>query len=73
MESGNLNVSENAAKVLKRRYLAKNEKMTIGQCRSLLGASRKYLLPFLEQMDREGLTIRKGDHRTLRNPSGRPG
>jgi len=52
------------AKVLD--YLARNGKMTIGQCRELLAASRKYLLPFLEALDREGLTLRQGDYRVLR-------
>jgi selenocysteine-specific elongation factor len=46
-------------------YLEQNGTMTIGQCRELLSASRKFLLPFLEQLDREGLTVRRGDHRVL--------
>ena len=47
-------------------FLARNQKMTIGQCRDLLGASRKYLLPFLEELDRQRITVRDGDHRILR-------
>jgi selenocysteine-specific elongation factor len=47
-------------------FLAKHEKMTVGQARDLLNASRKYLLPFLERLDREGITVRQGDYRTLR-------
>jgi selenocysteine-specific elongation factor len=47
------------------RHLEQNGTMTIGQCRVLLGASRKFLLPFLEQLDREGLTVRQGDRRVL--------
>jgi selenocysteine-specific elongation factor len=46
-------------------YLEKHGKMSIGDARALLGASRKYLLPFLEQLDREGETIRQGDYRVL--------
>ena len=49
-----------------RDYLAQHETITVGQCRDLLGASRKYLLPFLEQLDREGVTLRRGDYRVLR-------
>ena len=47
-------------------FLSKHEKMTLGQARDLLNASRKYLLPFLERLDREGITVRQGDYRTLR-------
>jgi len=46
-------------------YLEDKERMTIADARSLLAASRKYLLPFLEQLDREGVTAREGDYRVL--------
>ena len=49
-----------------REFLAQHGKITVGQCRDLFGASRKYLLPFLEELDREGLTRREGDYRVLR-------
>ena len=49
-----------------RGFLEQNGKMTVAQCRELLAASRKYLLPFLEELDREGLTLRQGDYRVLR-------
>jgi len=48
-----------------REHLERQGRMTIGQARDLLGASRKYLLPFLERLDREGLTVRRGDYREL--------
>jgi selenocysteine-specific elongation factor len=35
--------------------------------REQLGTSRKWLIPLLEWADREGLTARDGDRRTLRN------
>ncbi|MCJ7821476.1 MAG: SelB C-terminal domain-containing protein, partial [Armatimonadetes bacterium] len=47
------------------RYLKQHGTMTVGECRELLGASRKYLLPFLEQLDREGVTVRQENHRVL--------
>jgi selenocysteine-specific elongation factor len=50
------------------QYLLQHKQITVGQARELLGASRKYLLPFLEQLDREGLTLRQGDYRVLRPP-----
>jgi len=54
-------------------FLKKHGQMNIGQARDLLGASRKYLLPFLEELDREGLTVRQGDYRILRQNPVRPG
>jgi len=48
-----------------RRHLEQHGTLTVAECRELLGASRKYLLPFLEQLDREGLTVRRGDYREL--------
>jgi selenocysteine-specific elongation factor len=35
--------------------------------RERMGRSRKWLIPFLEWTDREGLTVRTGDRRALRN------
>ena len=52
-----------------RSFLVKHGRMSVAECREVVGASRKYLLPFLEQLDREGLTLRQGDYRVLR-PSG---
>jgi selenocysteine-specific elongation factor len=52
-------------------YLQRQRTMTIGECRELLGASRKYLLPFLEHLDSAGITTRRGNHRILaRRPNG---
>jgi selenocysteine-specific elongation factor len=38
------------------------------QLRDVLGFSRKYLIPFLEYCDRNGVTERRGDGRVLREP-----
>jgi selenocysteine-specific elongation factor len=38
--------------------------------REHLGRSRKWLIPLLEWADREGLTVRDGDRRTLRDEQG---
>ncbi len=51
-------------------FIARNGSMNIAQARDLLGASRKYLLPLLETLDREGVTIRQGDSRVLRTRTG---
>lgn len=39
------------------------------ELRSLLGVSRKYLIPFLEFCDRQGVTERRGEGRVLRQTS----
>ncbi|MFN2636262.1 MAG: selenocysteine-specific translation elongation factor [Gemmatimonadaceae bacterium] len=41
-----------------------------GQLREILGSSRKYLIPFLEFCDRNGLTERTGEGRILKETSG---
>jgi selenocysteine-specific elongation factor len=39
---------------------------TVSELRQLLGSSRRIMVPFLERLDRDGLTKREGDRRTLR-------
>lgn len=41
--------------------------ININDVRQLFGSSRKYVLAFLEELDRQGVTIRRGDDRILRN------
>jgi selenocysteine-specific elongation factor len=41
---------------------------TPAQVRERLGRSRKWLIPLLEHLDREGVTTRQGDSRILRSP-----
>jgi selenocysteine-specific elongation factor len=40
--------------------------ITIGEVRDLLGTSRRYVQPFLEELDRRRVTMRRGDERLLR-------
>ena len=47
-------------------YLKANQTISIEQARGLIGMSRKYLIPFLERMDQEGITIRKENQRILK-------
>jgi selenocysteine-specific elongation factor len=49
--------------------LHQQERMTAAEFRDLLGTSRKYAVPLLEWLDSHGVTIRTGDHRTLRKRS----
>lgn len=46
-------------------YLEKNESITSGQARDLLGSSRKFIIPLLEYFDSQGITVRKGNQRIL--------
>ena len=41
---------------------------TTSELRQLLGTTRRVLVPFLEHLDKLGLTIRDGDRRRLRAP-----
>ena len=46
-------------------YLREHGKMTVAEARDILGATRKYILPLLEQMDAQHITRRVGDERFL--------
>ena len=48
-----------------RAFLAREGRATVSQVRDVFGTSRKYVLPLLEQMDRDNVTQRDGDERTL--------
>jgi selenocysteine-specific elongation factor len=41
--------------------------VTMGEVRDLLNSSRRYVQPFLEELDRRHVTMRRGDERLLRN------
>jgi selenocysteine-specific elongation factor len=41
---------------------------TVSELRLVLGTTRRVLVPLLERCDRDGLTSRQGDRRTLRSP-----
>jgi selenocysteine-specific elongation factor len=41
-------------------------KLTAAEIRDLFGSSRKYILPFLEYLDTQGVTRREGDYRRLK-------
>jgi selenocysteine-specific elongation factor len=44
--------------------------ITMGEVRDLLGSSRRYMQPFLEELDRRHVTMRRGDERLLRSDPG---
>lgn len=47
-------------------HAAEGGTININEVRQLFGSSRKYVLAFLEELDRQGVTIRRGDDRILR-------
>jgi selenocysteine-specific elongation factor len=57
------------------KYLSEHNEITAATFRDLLGSSRKYTIPLLEYLDREGITVRTGDTRRLKSsaPAGRQG
>ena len=46
-------------------FISKNGPATVSQLREALGSSRRVVVPLLERFDREGVTRRAGDKRTL--------
>ena len=49
-----------------REHLGREGSMTAGDAKNILESSRKYSIPLLETLDREGFTVRKGDVRVLK-------
>ena len=49
-----------------RQYIRHKGPATVSDLRQALLCSRRVIVPSLERMDRDGITIRKGDTRTLR-------
>ncbi|HEU5246547.1 MAG TPA: SelB C-terminal domain-containing protein, partial [Candidatus Udaeobacter sp.] len=47
-------------------FISKNGPATVSELRQVLESSRRIMVPFLERLDREGLTRRLGDKRSLR-------
>jgi selenocysteine-specific elongation factor len=49
-----------------REHLETHRTMTASDAKNVLGSTRKYSIPLLEQLDKEGFTVRRGDLRELR-------
>ncbi len=54
------------ARQLVRQYIRKHGPATASELRVALATSRRVIIPLLEQLDRDGLTVRDGDRRSLR-------
>ncbi|MFB6345041.1 MAG: SelB C-terminal domain-containing protein, partial [bacterium] len=50
-----------------RSYLKEHQPAPLKDLRDALDSSRKYVIPLMEYLDQEGITIRDGDVRHLRN------
>jgi selenocysteine-specific elongation factor len=46
-------------------FISKNGPSTVSQLRQALGSSRRVMVPLLERLDRDGITLRAGDKRML--------
>jgi selenocysteine-specific elongation factor len=51
---------------LVQEFIRTNGPATVSQLREALGSSRRIVVPLLERLDRDGLTLRQGDKRSLR-------
>jgi selenocysteine-specific elongation factor len=47
-------------------FISKNGAATVSELRQMLGSSRRVMVPLLERLDRDGITRRVGDKRSLR-------
>jgi selenocysteine-specific elongation factor len=52
-----------------RQHLSERSDITPATFRDLFGTTRKYAIPLLEYLDREGITVRVGDSRRLKKAS----
>jgi len=50
-----------------RQYIRNNGPATVSKLRQEVGCSRRIIVPSLERLDRDGITLRNGDARTLRS------
>jgi selenocysteine-specific elongation factor len=52
-----------------REFIRSHGPATVSELRQMLGNSRRVALPLLERLDRDGVTLRQGDKRSLRQPT----
>ena len=52
-----------------RDYLSTHGAATVSQLKEALNSSRRIMIPLLEKLDRDGVTLRQGDRRVLRQSS----
>ena len=47
------------------QFLQANQKATVSELRQTIGTTRRVLMPILDRLDKEGVTVRSGDFRML--------
>jgi selenocysteine-specific elongation factor len=47
-------------------FISKNGPATVSELRQAIGSSRRIMVPLLERLDRDGITRRVGDKRSVR-------
>ena len=55
----------NEVKDLVGEHIHRTGRITISECKDLLGVGRDVFIPILEYLDRINFTIRRGDHRVM--------
>jgi selenocysteine-specific elongation factor len=60
--------SAKGATEMVREFIRSHGPATVSELRQMLGTSRRVALPLLERLDRDGVTLRQGDKRSLRQP-----
>ena len=58
--------SAKRASEMVREFIRSHGPATVSELRQMLGNSRRVALPLLERLDRDGVTLRQGDKRSLR-------
>ena len=53
------------AKDLVVAFMKANEKATVSELRQTIGTTRRILMPILDRLDKQGVTVRSGDFRML--------
>jgi selenocysteine-specific elongation factor len=56
----------NRFRMLLKKHLRAHSQATASELRQALGTTRRILIPLLEKLDRDGVTVRQGDVRVLR-------
>jgi len=54
------------AREIVKKFLSEHESATASELRQALGTSRRIVIPLLERLDKDGVTRREGDKRSLR-------
>lgn len=51
------------------QFIRERGPATVSDLRQTVGTTRRIMVPFLERLDRDGVTTRQGDKRLLKKPT----